>query len=77
MPQRIIERDLSSTLCIHKKVTNQGRIRDFRIEGAQKTCSGHHKRKARNPFNSAGVHCARLKALDSLRFQMLSHAILG
>ena len=42
----------------------QGRIQDFRIEGAQKMWNAHHERKALNPFNSVGVH----KALEALWF---------
>ena len=57
----------------------QGWIRDFKIEGAQKMCSAHYEREARNPLslNSVGVHIGPLKALGALRFQILSHAIRG
>ena len=53
----------------------QGRVQYFKIEGAQKMCSAHHEREARNLFNSAGVHRASLKALEALRFQTLSYTI--
>ena len=43
------------------KVT-QGRIQDFNVEEAQQMRSAHHERKARNPFNSGGIHGVRLKS---------------
>ena len=46
----------------------QGRIKDFKIEGTQKMCSAQNEREARNFYNSAGVHRARFKAMDALRF---------
>ena len=55
----------------------QGRIQDFKIEGAQKMSNAHQERKTRNPFNSGGFHRARLKTLEALWFYMLSHAIWG
>ena len=52
-------------------VIMQGRIQDFKIEGAQKMRSAqYHEREARNLFNLAGIHRARLtrssKILDAL-----------
>ena len=48
---------------------DRGRIQEFKIEGAQKMCSAHHKREDRNPFNSAGVHRARF--IDTGSFKIL------
>ena len=53
----------------------QGRIQDFKIEGAQKMSSAHHERKAMDPYHSGGVHRAPLKVLEAIWFQMLSHTI--
>ena len=53
----------------------QGQFQDFNIEGAQMMWSAHHGREASNIFNSAGILRASLNALETLTFQMLSHAI--
>ena len=44
----------------------QGRIQNFKIEGSQKMSKGLHERKARNPFNSGGVHRAPLNAMEAI-----------
>ena len=61
----------------YKLKTEQGRIQDFKIEGAQKMSSEHHERKTRNHYHSGGVHSAPLKALEAIWYKMLSHTIWG